>query len=60
MLDPEMLKPYLLDDDPWVRRAVARFSDEPEYGGGDKLASPVASFSQDTSVLWRCLHQQGR
>lgn len=28
MLEPEILKPYLLDDDPWVRRAVARYFDE--------------------------------
>ena len=28
MLEPETLKPYLLDDDPWVRNAVARYFDE--------------------------------
>lgn len=28
MLAPEILKPYLLDDDAWVRSAVARYFDE--------------------------------
>ncbi len=28
MLEPEILKPYLLDDDPWVRSAVAMYFDE--------------------------------
>ena len=28
MLEPDILKPYLLDDDPWVRTAVARYFDE--------------------------------
>ena len=28
MLEPAILKPYLLDDDPWVRSAVARYFDE--------------------------------
>ena len=28
MLEPEILKPFLLDDDPWVRSAVARYFDE--------------------------------
>ena len=28
MLEPEILKPYLLDDDPWVRNAVARYFSE--------------------------------
>ena len=28
MLEPEILKPYLLDDDPRVRTAVARYFDE--------------------------------
>ena len=60
MLDPKILQPFLLDDDPWVGGAVARFFDEPEYGGGDKLASPVASNSQDTSVLHRCRPQRER
>ena len=28
MLGPEILKPYLLDDDPWVRGAVAMYFGE--------------------------------
>ena len=28
MLEPEKLKPHLLDDDPWVRNAVARYFNE--------------------------------
>lgn len=28
MLEPEILKPYLLDDEPWVRGAVAQYFDE--------------------------------
>ena len=28
VLDPEILKPFLLDDDPWVRRAVASYFSE--------------------------------
>ena len=37
MLEPEILKPYLLDDDPWVRNSIARYFDEGWFQDDEEL-----------------------
>lgn len=61
MLEPEILKPYLLDDDPWVKNAVARYFDEGWFQDEELVqlildACDRFGYRDSVSLLARCRH----
>ena len=59
MLEPEILKPYLLDDDPWVRSAVAKYFDEGWFQDEELVALILTNVSDfATGIMsrpWRAV-----